>query len=195
MTHTKHLDLARSRVVQAIHTLHFSKGNEITIFKTMTSFIKTCHNTFSILYIKVNNPYDSHCCDWLTLVMAAIMPVKGSSPVASMTSNLEPKSLKIRLNDHVRTSRMICMNSTLPKKTTDFSGDEMNIVGMTDFRYFQLLAPGHLSDYNHLESFQCFFIQIIFKDMHWHILIQFCKAGLRDLSTGLTNFILSQVEL
>lgn len=52
MTHTKHLDLARSRVVQAIHTLHFSKGNEITIFKSMTSFIKTCDNTFSILYIK-----------------------------------------------------------------------------------------------------------------------------------------------
>lgn len=71
----------------------------------------------------------------------------------------------------------------------------MDIVGMTDFRDFQLLAPGHLSDDDHLVLLQCLFIQVIFKDMDGHILIQFGKAGLRDLSTGLAHFILSQVEL
>lgn len=73
--------------------------------------------------------------------MAAIIPVNGSSPVASRTSNLDPKSLKIRLEESWLVIPYVADEELYtPEETTDFSRDEVDVVVAADFGYFELLA-------------------------------------------------------
>lgn len=86
-------------------------------------------------------------------------------------------------------------NLALPEETSNFGGNEVNVIGMAEVVDIQLLRHWKLSNDDTLVLFEIFKLKLAVRDMHRHVLIQLCKVGLRYCCAWLSNVGLSQKEL